>query len=723
MGLVQRLKGLTGFTATGVGRFLSPSDNTSTAPNPTVSAAKALANAYKNPVVCAVVEWITTQASPTPMYMEQAVDEDTVEVVRQHPLLDLLKTPSPFMSGRELLSVSFWDMLLLGQTFWHKDRSADGAVVGLTFLPGRLVTVKGSKEQLVTNYEYRPEGTGAPIIYEPEDVVHIRLEPNPFDPKNGLSPLVCVADFLMIDSKTTDYTSDVLNGPGGPGGLLMPPENQVLTPEVAKASQEYLDNNFTGRHRGKLGLLRAHMTYVPTALDPHGMLLRTIQDTSETRICGVLGVHPIIVGLLAGSAQSRVGAATKELERAAWTNRVIPLQETISEQIDRQLVPEFIDPPEAEQWSLEWDRSGVLSLQPDMLQEAQRWSLLMRSGISDRFDAKTAQGMEADDNDRYYVLPVGMQLIPSDGPPPAPAIVPEPPEPAPDDGEAAALEDRSASAWVVRAFPYTKAELTDDQRRMLLALADDAERLEGPFRDDLLDAFEELGRRAEAAFWEVESVETMRHGRWSPARVKQGPVDPDQIGRDVALIIRRINIEEWTSQVTLPLFNQHYLRVLNTTASTVGGVLNIAVDIPDPVGRRIVAEGGTRLGLIDVSGQTRDSIFQELFEGRSNGEGPAQLARRIRDRVPAGPFRHAGSRYRAHLIARTETKNGQNLSTLESYRAARNVTAVLVIDARLGDTDAACEGVDGSRLTFDEADALGALEHPNCSRSFSPIVD
>ena len=221
----------------------------------------------------------------------------------------------------------------------------------------------------------------------------------------------------------------------------------------------------------------------------------------------------------------------------------------------------------------------------------------------------------------------------------------------------------------------------------------------------------------------MESVETMRHGRWSPARVKQGPVDPDQIGRDVARIIRRINIEEWTSQVTLPLFNQHYLRVLNTTASTVGGVLNIAVDLPDPVGRRIVAEGGTRLGLIDVTGQTRDSIFQELFEGRSNGEGPAQLARRIRDRVPAGPFRHAGSRYRAHLIARTETKNAQNLSTLESYRAARNVTAVLVIDARLGDTDAACEGVDGSRLTFDEADALGALEHPNCSRSFSPIVD
>ena len=102
MGLVQRLKGLTGFTATGVGRFLTPSDNTSSAPNSTISPEKALANAYKNPVVCAVVEWITTQASPTPLYMEQAVDEDTVEVVRQHPLLNLLKTPSPFMSGREL---------------------------------------------------------------------------------------------------------------------------------------------------------------------------------------------------------------------------------------------------------------------------------------------------------------------------------------------------------------------------------------------------------------------------------------------------------------------------------------------------------------------------------------------------------------------------------------------------------------------------------------------
>ena len=73
-------------------------------------------------------------------------------------------------------------------------------------------------------------------------------------------------------------------------------------------------------------------------------------NTSEARICGALGVHPVVLGLGAGSAQSRVGAATTELERAAWNNSIIPLQDTISQQITRQLIPEFVPEEEIDEW-------------------------------------------------------------------------------------------------------------------------------------------------------------------------------------------------------------------------------------------------------------------------------------------------------------------------------------------------------------------------------------
>ena len=717
MRLVERLKDFAGFGVTNIPGFLAPADDTDRPLDASQSASVALRNAHKNPVVCAVVEWISTQASPTPLFLERLTEDDeNVEIVRSHPLLSLLTKPSEFMSGRELLSVSIWDMLLVGQCFWHKDRTNNAEITSLTYLPARRVQVKGTADTLVTEYIYKPDEGKPPITYTPEEIVHIRLEPDPFDPKNGLSPLVCVAKDLMIDEQSTDYTSAVLEGPGGPGGLLMPPPDTVLTDELAKSTRNYIHKEFTGRKRGTLGVLRAFMRYVPTALEPGTMTLRSIQDTSETRIAGALGVHPVIVGLLAGVAQSRVGAATKELERAAWTNRIIPLQDTISEQIGRQLTPEF-EPEDADDWVLEWDRSGVLSLQPDMLQEAQRWSLLTRTGIAQRYDARMAQGLEAEDIDRVYLMPSGITVVDADAPPPDP----EAPEPEPDAEQPEELADLGAAAWIVKVFPRTKAELDDDQRRLLIRLAEDAEVLEEGFASDLQAAFEDLGSRAVEAFWEVEAAESIRQ-TGSP-RTKQEPPDVDDIGRDVARILRAIKIEEWIGAVTLPLFEQHYLQVLNTTASSINGVLGLAVDIPDYIGRRVVAQGGTRLGLIDISGQTRDSIFQALFEGRSNGEGPAQLARRIQSQVPPGRFVHAGSEYRAKLIARTETKNAQNASTLETYRASDTVTRVLVVDSQIGDFDSPCIDLDGQTLTFEEAEAVGNLAHPNCTRSFSPVLD
>ena len=59
--------------------------------------------------------------------------------------------------------------------------------------------VEGDRSQLVTGYRYTPEGQTVPINYQPEQIIQVRLEPDPFDPKNGLPPLVCVAADLLVD--------------------------------------------------------------------------------------------------------------------------------------------------------------------------------------------------------------------------------------------------------------------------------------------------------------------------------------------------------------------------------------------------------------------------------------------------------------------------------------------------------------------------------------------
>ena len=704
MGLFQRFKSYVGFGVNAQG-FTIPS-HASSPLGQVFNPARSLANAHRNSVVCAVTNWITDQASTTPMVLRRARLDGDIEIVTSHPLLDLLRTPSEFLSGRELLSVSVWDLILRGQSFWHKDRTGSGVVAGLSYLPADKVEVKGSAEELITEYLYRPDGRTA-IRYDVGDVVHIRLKPNPFDPKNGLSPLACVAYELYIDSLARQYTASTLTTQGAPGGLLMPADDEaLLTEEVADATRKFIREDFAGTGRGQLGVLRSKMDFLNTSLDPGTIMLRTIQTTCEERICGALGVHPVIVSLGAGSAQSRVGAATKELERAAQTNRIIPMQDTFGEQIGRQLLPEFVPEEELLQWSVGWDRSEVLSLQPDKLQEAQRWAISVRAAVATRYDARRAQGLAADDTDKVYMVASNIIPIPADAPPPPPL------PPAEETTPNSEPQERSRVAKTLLALAQTKAELDSEQRALLLVLARDAEGLEAEFTEALTVAFEDLGERAVEAFWEVEGGKSVLSG--GRIQVKQD----EEIAEEVSRILQALKITQWEQGILIPAWDGHMLRTLNMTVGSVNTTLGLQVNIPDPVSRRIIAEGGIRRGLVDVTEQTRQAIFRGLYEGRSNGEGPIQLGRRIREQVPAGPYPNAGSKYRSQLIARTETAYAQNVSAIETYRQAEVFVGVLISD---GDEDEVCAAVNGRRVSFVEWDAIGELAHPNCTRSAAPI--
>jgi uncharacterized protein with gpF-like domain len=76
---------------------------------------------------------------------------------------------------------------------------------------------------------------------------------------------------------------------------------------------------------------------------------------------------------------------------------------------------------------------------------------------------------------------------------------------------------------------------------------------------------------------------------------------------------------------------------------------------------------------------------------------------------------------RARVIARTETKYAQNISTLERAKAA-GVFQFVVLDGRLGPGRSVPSHIarNGSIVTADQADAMAAAEHPNGTLSFAP---
>lgn len=140
----------------------------------------------------------------------------------------------------------------------------------------------------------------------------------------------------------------------------------------------------------------------------------------------------------------------------------------------------------------------------------------------------------------------------------------------------------------------------------------------------------------------------------------------------------------------------------------------------DAVQRRVLAAGGRRLGLIDITGDVRAALFRVLEFSREWETGqpsPRQVARWIRSEVPAGRFVHAGPRYRAQLIARTEIMHSTRVSQLELAKADPYVKTVTAMD---GDYDEICADRDGTEFSLADADVEMLATHPNCVLSFVP---
>ena len=272
------------------------------------------------------------------------------------------------------------------------------------------------------------------------------------------------------------------------------------------------------------------------------------------------------------------------------------------------------------------------------------------------------------------------------------------------------------------------------QVRLAREFDSDIARFERGFRVDVLKVLESMGRELQEIANQILEPEPGKSNKAYGFRVtwhsicnipyetiyklsrevesKYQSKDAQQDAMDAALITERLNIAGFEAELAV-VYEKHYKRILKATESRVNAVMELGISISEPLEAEILAAGGKRVGLLDMTGKTRRKVFEQLSVGRADGEAVAQLARRLREFVPAGRFKSAKTR--AMLIARTETGNAQKVAAAASYREA-GVTEVLIMDARLGDTDDECEALNGVVVSLAEGEALMEDEHPNGTR-------
>ena len=647
----------------------------------------------KSDIVMAGVHWLMGAFPEAPVILNRLTSDGSPEPVLMHDFLSLLKRPNPYYSGEQLWMGIEMSYTVDGNAYALIVRNNAGRPAQLWWVPHWMMEPAwdAAGTQFLTHYTYSPPNQRS-VRLEPEEVLHFRFGFDPNNPRKGLSPLRTVMRELFTDAEAANWTASFLRNGAVPSIMVMPKENVniVQNDDNLRATKAHLSASFTGDRRGEPMAIGAPVDIEQFGYNPQEMDLATLRRIPETRAAAVLRLPPIVMGLLSG-LEFATYANFREAERVAYRANLIPTYRNMAGTLHTQLLSRFEQ--NIDLFEVQFDTSQIEALQ----ENADEFSVRIRGqwadGIIELNEARAALGYTEVLSGAVRRVPLAVLELPAGETAPPLGLAPS--------------ETRSLNQ------PALKA--TAAQRNVILALQRDAQRLEGPFLRDLELAFSELGQLARRAY---EEAQVLVRAGGNGLEEKQTPEDEALAER----IIQGMALSQWSQDALIPAFNGHYLRTTEMSVGSINTVLNLGVNLPDPVAHEIVAAGGRRAGLLDITGDTRRAIFRSLADGRAAGEGPPALARRIRSQVPSGRFTNAGPRYRAQLIARTETKYAQNVSSLQTYRQSDVVTGLLAFDAQLGDTDAECEARNGTVFSFEDAERETAREHSNGSLSWGPVT-
>ena len=618
-----------------------------------------------------------------PPVVESRQDDDWIPEP-EHPLSLLLAFPD---QQQDLLwQCAIVDYFTSGNAFWIIQRSNISTIAGLTPVPPSHIQIHIVRDSTgVPQLQYRIlKG----MVFEPiptEDVVHIRTGiPQSDKPYLGQSPLTPVENEIYADSEAGSYGRAILKNFGMPGLVVTSATEHPISDEEGKALREQLTTMFTGDKRGNPLVSKAGISVQQFGFNPRQLDMSTLRRVPEERICAVMGVPPIVAGVGVGLEASTY-SNYEQAQRSFYEGSIIPLQMLMARQVAQRLLPEFGEDTKEKQ--IAFNASGARALQEDETIKATRLTSLYAGGIITRGEARGELGYEVGPEDDEYKAA------------PAPIMMQSESEDDEEDEEESSSTQNRAGRWMVNLSQSQSDELIGrlvaDRFRLTRLMAGELER-----------GFEDFGDFVDSIIAETPL----------PLELNISPADESWIER----ILQKLQAQQWRDNNLLPIYEESTKVTLDSTIQTINSLTEYGINLPDEIGRDIVRKGGKRVGLVDLQGQSRRSLFSALEAGRSEGEAREQLAQRIRSKITAGRFKSVAQR--ALVIARTETKYAQNISSIAGYRSSNVVKGLIIYDAQAGPTDRECEERDGDVISFEDGERISTSEHPNGTLSFGPFV-
>ena len=258
-----------------------------------------------------------------------------VEEVVEHPILDVLNSPSPDMDGYSLTVLRLLNLQLTGNSYLHPIISETlGVPVELYSMPSNLVEIVADTtfDNLVAGYIYgMPNSTNE---FEPNEVLHQR-QPNPLDMYYGKGWVSAAIEAIDLLESMGNYESNLLANEARPDWAVMVKDN--MTDSQFQRLENSIKKKLRGNDkRGAPFIFEGGMDAKTLSFSPRDLAFSEGENRKVEVIAAISGVP---VSKLKANDPNLASAREGNL---GWLRDTILPYLVLDEQfLNRQLVPMF----------------------------------------------------------------------------------------------------------------------------------------------------------------------------------------------------------------------------------------------------------------------------------------------------------------------------------------------------------------------------------------------
>ncbi|HJK86649.1 MAG TPA: phage portal protein [Candidatus Megaira endosymbiont of Nemacystus decipiens] len=284
----------------------------------------------KNVIVHRCVSLIATSASHVP-WQVFSTSSTGDKLQPNHPVVKLLKKPSPNSSGADFFIENLSNLLLYGNSYMLIDYDKTNSFYTIKNLHPNDVSelVLGDK-----NVGYKVISEGKTYNYKTDpssgisQILHIKNY-NPHNTKYGLSCLSSAAGAINLYEKIIQWNKSLLSNASRPSGALVFQDgNGYLTDEQFERLQEQFYENFSGSNNsGKPLILEGGLKWQETSNSERFEKFIELKDSLARDIAVAFNIPPQLLGISGDNTYSNM----QEARLALWEENIIPLLDKYSD--------------------------------------------------------------------------------------------------------------------------------------------------------------------------------------------------------------------------------------------------------------------------------------------------------------------------------------------------------------------------------------------------------